>query len=458
MADNRETAEDPKGIWRLIDRIQGDKVVWMILILLILFSIVSIFSSTTQLANMTKGVSRINIFLEQLQMVAVGLGFVFIVYLMPVKWIRNLSGVLGFTISIALLSCLLLDIGTEEKNQAVRSVKFGPLPSIHVYEVVKVAMVLYIAWASDEYKNGGFKFLRRLTKAQPKLAFLDTPLAKRAIFIYAPIIVTFAMILPGGMSSAIFIGGIMALTAFIGGIDKRDVAIIATGIAVFFGVFASIFYISDGEKAQRFGTFVGRTTLGTKLDTVEMMLYGEMKMDRVKFADFLNDIMQPQSAKIAIHEGGLLGKGPGNSTQKYSVRLMFSDFMFSFILEEYGLWGGILVMILYVSLLARGILIVRHCDDTFDKVAVGGLTLLITCQALMHIFINLDMGILTGQTLPMISHGNSSLLCFCIAFGVILRISKKAYAPIREETEAAPSLMPEEQTGPETASETENGK
>ncbi|MBQ2197435.1 MAG: FtsW/RodA/SpoVE family cell cycle protein, partial [Bacteroidales bacterium] len=143
--------------------------------------------------------------------------------------------------------------------------------------------------------------------------------------------------------------------------------------------------------------------------------------------------------KIAIKEGRIIGKGPGRSTQRYVVPIMFEDYMFSFIVEEYGLLGGIFVIILYISLLARGSLIVRNCDNHFAKTAVAGLVILITGQAMMHIFINCDMGPLTGQTLPLISHGNSSYLMFSLAFGIILSISKMARKKIaREAAQAAP--------------------
>ena len=118
---------------------------------------------------------------------------------------------------------------------------------------------------------------------------------------------------------------------------------------------------------------------------------------------------------------------------------MFSDYMFSFIIEEYGILGGILVITLYVSLLARASLIVRSCDNEFAKTAVAGLAVLISGQALMHMFINADLGPLTGQTLPMISHGKSSFFAFSIAFGVLLSISKMAKAKImKEEAESEP--------------------
>ncbi|MBO6247627.1 MAG: FtsW/RodA/SpoVE family cell cycle protein, partial [Bacteroidales bacterium] len=163
-----------------------------------------------------------------------------------------------------------------------------------------------------------------------------------------------------------------------------------------------------------------------------------------KFQSTLDKVKQPVSAKIAIHEGGLIGKGPGRSTQRYVVPIMFEDYMFSFIVEEYGLLGGIFVIILYISLLARGSIIARNCDNHFAKTAVAGLVVLITGQAMMHIMINCDIGPLTGQTLPLVSHGNSSFLMFSLAFGIILSISKMARRKIaREAAKAGPILEQE---------------
>ena len=133
---------------------------------------------------------------------------------------------------------------------------------------------------------------------------------------------------------------------------------------------------------------------------------------------------KPISAKVAVSEGGIFGKGPGRSTQRYVVPVMFEDYMFSFIVEEYGILGAILVLILYGGLLARGWILVRNSENMFAKTAISGLVLLISGQAIMHMLINVDLFPLTGQTLPMISHGNSSFLAFSLAFGIILSISR----------------------------------
>lgn len=153
-----------------------------------------------------------------------------------------------------------------------------------------------------------------------------------------------------------------------------------------------------------------------------------------------DELKQPCSAMIAIHEGGFGGKGIGNSTQKYIVTHIYSDYMFSFIVEEYGIWGASIILILFVSLLARGSLIARSCNDEFGKIVVGGLTVLITGQAFMHIAVNVDLLPMTGQTLPLLSDGGFAFVMFCIAFGIILSISRIARNQIREEEEAAAPL------------------
>lgn len=185
----------------------------------------------------------------------------------------------------------------------------------------------------------------------------------------------------------------MFVTILIGGIKFKDILAPAVLCVAVIAVCIGIYWVSGGQVFERFGTAINRLAIGEKHQNIK-----DLKPGTVEFQDALDDIIQPASAKIAIHEGGIIGKGPGNSTQKYTVPLMFSDYMFSFIIEEYGILGGILVITLYVSLLARASLIVRSCDNEFAKTAVAGLAVLISGQALMHMFINADLGPLTGQT------------------------------------------------------------
>ena len=420
------SATENKGIWNWIDRIQGDKVIWMILILLILYSTVTIFSSTSQLATLET--SRLDIFLEQIITVGIGMAIVFFCYFcLRIGWIRVLSQ-LGFFVSAVLLMMLLFRIGTVELNNAVRIIMIGKL-QLNVYEFVKIFMIVYLAWAIHAYKSGSFWIADQLAARSRHLAFLARAGWKRI---------------------AMFIGTIMIATILIGGVPVKDIAIlVAAGIIAIGGSY--MLYKVSGEKIM-----AGRwTTVESRIGRLFNPQPADELVEGTKeWREHIDDIRQPEGAKIAIKEGGMFGKGPGKSTQKYSVALIFSDYMFSFIIEEYGLiFGAIPLIVLYISLLARGSLIVRYCDNEYAKTVIAGLTLVIAAQAMMHMFINVGLGPLTGQTLPMISHGNSSFIAFSIAFGILLSISKMAKKKIDQATREAESLIAESCPAETSASE-----
>ena len=442
-----------RGFWNFIDSIKGDKVVWIIVFMLVMISILAIFSSTSLLAKGDN--DRLNIVKDQIFFAGLGIGVIWALCRIKKIGVFRIVSQLGFTVSLILLIMLTtgIEIGsickTIKMNDAVRIIEIFGL-QVHVYEFVKVAMVMYLAWAIHAYKKDQnaltkdektttFAFINALS-ATKNFAFLAKPFWKRMIYLYAPIIITCALVIQGSNSSAIFIGGILIATLMIGGIPMKEIFL--AGATCFIGLMfiVGVHMATDGDVFERAGTLVSRIgdnyspAILEEVDSNGKLIIPEGSK---KFRDIVDEIRQPFGAKIAIHEGGILGKGSGNSTQKYLVPLIYSDYMFSFIVEEYGLWGAFLVIILYVSLLARGSMIARLCDNEFAKVAVGGLSLLITGQAFMHMFVNVDIGPMTGQTLPLVSHGSSAFLMFSVAFGVILSISRMTREKIKEEEDAA---------------------
>lgn len=433
-----------KGLWNFIDRIEGDKVVWVIVFMLLMISWLAIFSSTPLLALEMK-TDRLSIMKEQIFITALGIFVIFVLYSIRKVGILRWFSKLGFAVSFGLL--LILDthanlgiIKAEYINGAWRTLNIFGF-QFHVFEVVKVAMIMYLSWAIHAYrsdlregpKSKHFKLANRLAK-NPNLEFLAKPFWKKVMYIYLPILSITGMVMYGSNSSALIIGGVMLATLAVGGLEMKEVWLgIACMVAVV-GMAFGIYRMSDGKVLQRFETLESRLTMDTD---PRQLLDPKLIQDKVAFQEKLDKIRQPNAAMIAVAEGGILGKGPGGSTQKYILPVVFGDYMFSFLLEEYGLWGGIIIILLYVSLLARGSWIARLCDSDFAKTAVGGLTLLITAQAFLHMYINVGLGPLTGQTLPLVSHGNSSFLAFCVAFGVILSISRMANNKIREEEAAA---------------------
>lgn len=420
------------SFWNFADRFEGDKVVWIIVLLLFLCSIVCMFSSTSRLLK--GSVTRVDLVKEQFIVVLIGLGVIIALYnIKNINFFRFFSA-FGFLLSFLLL--LLLDarvklpfLKAEELNGAYRTLSLvlgGRKLQIHVFEIVKVAMVMYLSFAIDALKRDALPF-RNLSEEWRKI-----------IFVYLPFLVTFVMVIPGSNSSALVIGSIMLMVILLGGGSARDMTLLVLAGVTAVGICVGIYKLSDGKRMERIGTGISRVL--EKNDWEAQFL--SSRKGSIEYQEALDAMRQPYSAKIAVHEGGLLGKGPGQSTQRYVVPDISEDYMYSFIIEEYGFVGGVLVIFLYISLLARGSIIVRNCGkDHYAKLCVAGLCILISGQAFLHMFVNADIGPMTGQTLPLISHGTSAFICFCIAFGVILSFSRIATRRIDRETRAAAPLV-----------------
>ena len=421
----RKPRTEKNGFWGFIDNIEGDKVVWIIVFLLIMISILAIFSSTSLLKE--GGKDRLDFVSEHLVVVGIGLGCIFGLYNIKKIGVFRILSQLGFGVSFVLLALLASHlripgvIEAERINGAWRTLRIAGF-QLHVFEVVKVAMVLYLAWAIHAYK-------------EKRLKYGQTDLQKRLIYMYAPILAVCALTLLGSGSSAVFIGVILISTLLIGGMPFKEIALAGAAGLVGLLMIVGIYNATDGKMFKRFERIA---TMNSRLEAdYDAARLKEVEPRSREFYRILDEIKQPYSAKIAVHEGKIIGKNSGNSTQKYVVSNIYGDYMFSFLIEEYGLIGGIIVIFLYVSLLARGSTIARLCSNEYAKIAVGGLSVLITGQAFMHMFVNVDIGPMTGQTLPLISHGSFAFLVFCIAFGVILAISRMARKKMQEEEEKA---------------------
>lgn len=427
-----------KKAWYFISSLKGDKVIWSIVLMLILLSLLFVFSSVSK-----KGLgASLATIQDQLVTVAIGITAIIVAYNLKIGWIKNLSR-WGFWFSFIFLVALHI-FGTET-NEARRYIEAGPI-QIHVLEMVKVAIIMYIAWVADAFDKKKMLLTDKLAQKFPKLAGLQNPRIRTGIYIYAPFLITELLVMSSSNTTALVLGLIMMITI---GVVTREYklmlglcGVLCAGVLIMFGVYqTSLAHGDNPPKCQRIGTAINRIV---SVDNVEKFKEADNATDRQKALD---KIRQPYSARIAIHQGKLFGKGPGQSTQKYVVPIMAEDYMFSFIVEEYGLVLGVWVMILYLSLMARGVLVIRNCGtDIFAISTIFGLVLLISGQAFIHILVNMDFGLLTGQTLPLLSHGSFAFICFCIAFGIILSISKVAHSGMEKMTQEAAPLVPVTET------------
>jgi len=430
MEENTDRSNNKRN---LLDRIKADKGLLIIIIGLMMMSLLAIFSSTSTLV--TEKTSRMSMFLEQFAFVGVGLIIMFICYKIPNITVYRVVSQIGFFVSALMLVALLSHfniLGGKIKalnlNGAYRFINFFGF-QIAVFEVVKVLMVPYIGWAVQACIEKKTAILNRLIEKDPeRYGWMDKDIVRDGLYIYVPIGLICLLLLKAGSNSSLFICALVMFSCLlIGGFPARKaVGLAIVGITMIASGYM-LNYVSDGKILPSLRI----DTLFSRFDEFNKDLDFETAIKSVprgstEWRELIDDNLQVTSARIAIHEGGLFGKGAGNSTQKYIVPQIFGDYMFSFICEEYGIWGTLLILILFGSLLARGSIIAENCEGIYARTVVGGYCVLISGQALMHILVNTGLMPMTGQTLPLISDGKGAFLMFSLAFGILLGISKFA--------------------------------
>lgn len=360
---------------RFSQKFKGDKAIWLVALLLALTSILAVYSSTYNL-SMYRNMS-FHYLGSQVMILFAGFVVMYLIHNIPVQIYRKFAFA-GFIVSVLLLASMFFYGGSNE-----RAVRWSWLPIIGEYQpsdIVKILMVIYLAKTLDdtEFKSFGDFFLKVL----------------------APVGLVCLMILRGHQSAVVIMGFVYTLLIMISGI-KVSHKIITLGLVVSFG----IFYIYFGDKVpwfNRHGTLKGRTN-SERVETI-----------------------QEYRAKVAVASGKLLGKGPGNSTQRKYLSEGHNDFIYSIIIEEYGLLGGIVVMLLYLILFYRVILVAKQCAMRYTMLLLTGLVSLLMIQATVHMGVALGALTTTGQTLPLISMGGTSALTVCVALGMILSVSRAA--------------------------------
>jgi cell division protein FtsW len=361
--------------------IKGDRIIWMVVLILLVISLLSVYSSTGSLAYQHHAGNTFFYLFRQLKFILLGLLIIFFVHLIPYRVFSRVS-VLALYIAIPLL-ILTLVAGTNI-NQATRWLQIpGTGLTIQPSDFAKIALVMYLAKILSVNQNNIKDF---------KGVFGRISLA---------IIGTCALILPANFSTA----AILFLTAFslmfVGRIPVRYLSLM-----IFTGVFALSVFIGGALLLDREGR------ISTWKNRIEAYAAGE------------GDNYQADQAKVAIVQGGLFGKGPGNSTQRNLLPHPYSDFIYAIIIEEYGtLIGGVLVLALYLWLFFRAGLIIRRSRSTYGAFLAFGLSMGLVLQAFVNMAVAVGLVPVTGQTLPLVSMGGSSIFFTSMAAGMILSVS-----------------------------------
>ncbi len=383
----------------------GDRVVWGVIIVLTFYSLLAVYSSTGTLAYLKMDGNTTYYLIRHGVFIAIGISIIFVTHLIPYRYYSRLSQLFLF-LSIPLLLITLL-LGTNI-NQASRWLTLPVLGlTIQISDFAKLALVMYLA--------------RTLSQKQTQIkSFKD---AFRPLII--PVVLVSVLIMPANLSTALIVFATAVILMFIGRVPlKYLLSVIGIGIFIL-ALFISISLVIN--KEGRITTWKNRI---------------ENYIDESSDGNF-----QVEQAKVAIATGGLVGKGPGKSTQRNFLPHPYSDFIFAIIIEEYGLVLGAIPLILaYLILLYRGGAIVQKANRTFPAFLGIGLSLLIVFQAFVNMAVAVNLFPVTGQTLPFVSMGGSSLLFTSIAFGIILSVSRGVEKDLISESEEITGEAAENET------------
>ena len=405
MNDNRNI----KGAERLQGgRIfEGDRTLWIIYAVLIVISILVVYSSTAKMAyDVTSRLTTTESLRQQIMYVLVmSLPLIFIAHKINYNFYRYTTR-LGYWLFI-ILTVATYFIGATT-NGAARWLPIGPI-QFQPSEGLKIFTILMLARAMEKRQDVITKI-----KLLPTSLKLNTPEQKRIIRentipLLGPIILSCIVIAPAHISSAVIVGMVSVIMLYIGRVRKWEIFRFCslTVIAAVLGFsLLSLIGIGRGSTASgRLSTWITEWTTDGKKDVV-------------------NDLSDTERAMIAIHEGGFIGEGAGHSSSRAVVIHPESDYAYAFFTSEYGFIAAIVLMLLYLWITFRSIEICRRCPTAFLTFMTAGLGLLITCQAMLHILVQVNFLPETGQTLPFISRGGSSLMFMSIALGMILSVSR----------------------------------
>jgi len=372
----------------LLTHIKGDKLIWAIAALLAIFSFLPVYSAASNLAYTGGAGSTFGYFIKHFMHLFLGFAIMYGVHKVPYRYFRGLSIVM-LPIILVLLAVTILQGKTIDGANASRWIQIPFVGmSFQTSTFASVVLMVYVA--------------RYLSKIKDKMVgFKESFLA-----LWIPVFLVLGLILPANFSTTAIIFCMVVMLTFIGGYPvKYLIAIIGTGIValVMFVLVAKAF---PDAMPNRVDTWMGR---------VESFTNGE---------DTVEDY-QIEKAKIAIASGGIQGLGPGKSIQKNFLPQSSSDFIFAIIIEEYGLIGGVFLLVLYSWLLFRIVIVSQKADTVFGKLLVLGVGLPIVFQALINMAVAVELFPVTGQTLPLISSGGTSIWMTCLAIGIILSVSAK---------------------------------
>lgn len=381
--------------------IQGDKVLWAITGLLALFSFIPVYSASSNLAYLYGNGDTFKYLLKHCVHLILGFSILYGVHKIPYNYFKGLS-IIMLPVALLLLLITLAQGTTIGGANASRWIKI-PIVGI-TFQTSTLASVVILSYVARYFAK----------VCAVKYTFKETILP-----LWLPVLLVIAFILPANFSTAAIIFSMVIILVFIGGYPIKYLAVIFASGALLLTLFILSAKAFPNAFDNRVDTWTSR---------IENFISNE---------DTKEDY-QIERAKIAIVTGGTLGKGPGKSVQRNFLPQSSSDFIYAIIVEEFGLVGALIILFFYLMLLFRIIIISHKATDIFGKLLALGIGLPIVFQALINMAVAVELFPVTGQTLPLISSGGSSIWMTCLALGIVISVSAKTQAVEKENEELNP--------------------
>jgi cell division protein FtsW len=372
----------------VFENIKGDRIIWAIAALLAVFSFLPVYSAASNLAYIGSGSNTFSYFIKHFVHLFLGFSIIYGVHKIPYRYFRGLSMVMIPVVLILLIITMLqgATIGGANASRWIRVpiVGFTFQPSTLAALVLMVYVARYLSKIKDEVVS-----------------------FKESIFpLWLPVFIVLALILPANFSTAALIFSTVILLTYMGGYPFKYLSIIIGSGILVLSLFVLTAKAFPDLMPNRVDTWTSR--IASFLDTEDTQ-----------------EDYQIEKAKIAIATGGIQGLGPGKSVQKNFLPQSSSDFIFAIIIEEYGLIGGVFLLFLYLWLLFRIVIVAQKSDSVFGKLLAIGVGIPIVFQALVNMGVAVQLFPVTGQTLPLISSGGTSIWVTCLALGIVLSVSAK---------------------------------
>ena len=385
----------------IFQHIKGDKTIWAVVSLLALFSFLPVYSSSSSLAYLYGDGNTLKFLLKHFAHLVLGFVILFGVHKVPYHYFKGLS-VIALPIVLILLVVTMTQGTTIEGANASRWIRI-PFVGFTSQSSTLASVVLFTYVA---------RYLARIK--DKTVTFKETLLP-----LWFPVFIVLALILPANFSTAAIIFSMISILVFIGGYPIKYLLIILFAGALFLTLFVVSAKAFPSLFPNRVDTWMSRIDNFTDGEETE--------------ADY-----QIDKAKAAIASGGITGLGPGKSIQKNFLPQSSSDFIYAIIVEEFGLVGSLFLMSLYMLLLFRFVIVAHKAETIFGKLLVIGVGLPIVFVALVNMAVAVEIFPVTGQTLPLISSGGSSIWMTCMAIGMVLSVSAKREVVKTENQEENP--------------------